>query len=99
MSNVFDYKFNIGGNLLAKMEGMIDSTGRFRAKIEDCNNWLGRLSNTFAALDMASNYVENINGAIEAASKTTAGKMASMRDSIEEAKVSFSMLRENWGYG
>lgn len=28
-------------------------------------------------------------GAIEAASETTAGKMASMRDSIEEAKVSF----------
>ncbi|MBE6314684.1 MAG: hypothetical protein E7079_07010 [Bacteroidales bacterium] len=62
MANIFDYQFNIGGNLLAKMEGMIDSTGRFRAKIEDCNNWLGRLSNTFAALDMASNYVEKING-------------------------------------
>ena len=62
MPNVFDYKFNIGGNLLAKMEGMIDSTGRFRAKIEDCNNWLGRLTNTFAAFDMASNYVEKING-------------------------------------
>ena len=62
MANIFDYQFNIGGNLLAKMEGMIDSTGRFRAKIEDCNNWLGRLTNTFAALDMASNYVEKING-------------------------------------
>ncbi len=62
MANIFDYQFNIGGNLLAKMEGMIDSTGRFRAKIEDCNNWLGRLTNTFAALDMASNYVEKISG-------------------------------------
>ena len=62
MPNVFDYKFNIGGNLLAKMEGMIDSTGRFRAKIEDCNNWVGRLTNTFAALDMASNYVEKFSG-------------------------------------
>ena len=62
MANIFDYQFNIGGNLLAKMEGMIDSTGRFRAKIEDCNNWLGRLTNTFAAFDMASNYVEKING-------------------------------------
>ena len=62
MAYIFDYQFNIGGNLLAKMEGMIDSTGRFRAKIEDCNNWLGRLTNTFAALDMASNYVEKING-------------------------------------
>ena len=58
MANIFDYQFNIGGNLLAKMEGMIDSTGRFRAKIEDCNNWLGRLTNTFAAFDMASNYIE-----------------------------------------
>lgn len=62
MAYIFDYQFNIGGNLLAKMESMIDSTGRFRAKIEDCNNWLGRLTNTFAALDMASNYVEKING-------------------------------------
>ena len=62
MANIFDYQFNIGGNLLAKMEGMIDSTGRFKAKIEDCNNWLGRLTNTFAALDMASNYVEKFSG-------------------------------------
>ena len=62
MANIFDYQFNIGGNLLAKMEGMIDSTGRFRAKIEDCNNWVGRLTNTFAALDMASNYVEKFSG-------------------------------------
>ena len=62
MANIFDYQFNIGGNLLAKMEGMIDSTGRFRAKIEDCNNWVGRLTNTFATLDMASNYVEKFTG-------------------------------------
>ena len=62
MANIFDYQFNIGGNLLAKMEGMIDSTGRFRAKIEDCNNWEGRLTNTFATLDMASNYVEKFTG-------------------------------------
>ena len=41
---------------------MIDSAGRFRAKIEDCNNWVGRLTNTFAALDMASNYVEKFSG-------------------------------------
>ena len=61
MANIFDYQFNIGGNLLAKMEGMIDSAGRFRAKIEDCNNLVGRLTNTFAALDMASNYVEKFS--------------------------------------
>lgn len=77
MPNVFDYKFNIGGNLLAKMEGMIDSTGRFRAKIEDCNNWLGRLSNTFAVWDMASNYIEKINGAISGI--TEAGSAAELQ--------------------
>ena len=77
MANIFDYQFNIGGNLLAKMEGMIDSTGRFRAKIEDCNNWLGRLSNTFAVWDMASNYIEKINGAISGI--TEAGAAAELQ--------------------
>ncbi len=62
MASIFDYQFNVGGNFTAAMEGMIDSTGRFRAKIEDCNNWIGKISNTFASLDMASNYVEKING-------------------------------------
>lgn len=62
MSNIFDYRFNIDGNFLATIDGLIDKSGQFSAKIEDCNSWLGKLSNTFAALDMASNYVEKING-------------------------------------
>lgn len=62
MASVFEYGFNLGGNFIAVMEGMIDSTGKFSAKIEDCNSWLGRLTNTFAAWDMASNYVEKISG-------------------------------------
>ena len=62
MAKIFEYGFNLGGNFIAVMEGMIDSTGKFSAKIEDCNSWLGRLTNTFAAWDMASNYVEKISG-------------------------------------
>lgn len=40
MANVFDYQFNIDGNFSAEMEGVIENPGKFRAKIEDCNNWI-----------------------------------------------------------
>ena len=40
MANVFDYQFNIDGNFSAEMEGVIENTGKFRAKIVDCNNWI-----------------------------------------------------------
>lgn len=64
MASVFDYRFNIDGNFSAVMQGMIDHTGEFSAKIKDCNSWLGKLSNTFAVWDMASNYVEKFSGAL-----------------------------------
>ena len=70
MATKIDYQFNIGGNYSAVMEGMIDETGAFSAKIKDCNNLIGKLSNTFAVWDMASNYVDKFfnafNGITEA---------------------------------
>lgn len=77
MASVFDYRFNIDGNFSAIMQGMIDHTGEFSAKINDCNSWLGKLSNTFAVWDMASNYVEKINGVFSGI--TEAGSTAELQ--------------------
>lgn len=77
MSSVFDYRFNIDGNFSAEMQGMIDHTGEFSAKIKDCNSWLGKLSNTFAVWDMASNYVEKFSGALNGI--TEAGSAAELQ--------------------
>ena len=77
MASVFDYRFNIDGNFSAEMQGMIDHTGEFSAKIKDCNSWLGKLSNTFAVWDMASNYVEKFSGALNGI--TEAGSAAELQ--------------------
>ena len=77
MASVFDYRFNIDGNFSAVMQGMIDHTGEFSAKIRDCNSWLGKLSNTFAVWDMASNYVEKFSGALNGI--TEAGSAAELQ--------------------
>ena len=77
MASIFDYQFNVGGNFTATMEGMIDNIGEFSAKIKDCNSWLGKLSNTFAVWDMASNYVEKFSGALNGI--TEAGSAAELQ--------------------
>lgn len=65
MASIFDYQFNVGGNFTAAMEGMIESTGRFRAKVEDCNNWIGKMDSTLAVVDLARNAFEQIDSAVK----------------------------------
>lgn len=77
MASIFDYQFNVGGNFTATMEGMIDNIGKFNAKIKDCNNWVGRVSNTLATFDMASNYVEKLSGVFSGL--TEAGSAAELQ--------------------
>ena len=55
----FDYQFNVGGNFTATMEGMAESTGRFNAAVEGTHSWLGKLGQTLAVWDLASNYVSS----------------------------------------
>ena len=77
MASIFDYQFNVGGNFTATMEGMIDNIGKFNAKIKDCNNWVGKVSNTLATFDMASNYVEKLSGVFSGL--TEAGSAAELQ--------------------
>lgn len=80
MANNFDYQFNIGGNFSAQMSGMVESTGRFRACIEDCNGWIGKLANTIAVWDMATNYVGKLDSAMQGLSASGIDLDAQMHD-------------------
>jgi len=62
------------------MSGMVESTGRFRASIEDCNGWLGKLANTIAVWDMATNYVGKLDSAMQGLSASGIDLDAQMHD-------------------
>lgn len=62
------------------MDGMVDSTGRFRACIEDCNGWIGKLANTIAVWDMATNYVGKLDSAMQGLSASGIDLDAQMHD-------------------
>lgn len=98
MANIFDYQFNIGGNFSATMEGMVDSTGRFRAGIEDCNNRLGKLANTFAVWDMASNYVGKVSDTLQGLSSSGISLDRQMHDLSAVAGVVGDGLKQIEGY-
>lgn len=98
MANIFDYQFDISGNYNARMEGMVENTGQFTATIKDCNGWLGRLANTFAVLDMASNYVSKIGEAISDLSASGVTLDSQMHDLSAVAGVTGDTLKEIEGY-
>ena len=98
MAEQFDYQFNIGGNFTARMEGMVEQTGRFTAGIEDCNSWIGRLANTLAVWDMASNYVSKFNTTITELTQTGIDLDSQMHDLSAIAGVTGDALGEIEGY-
>ncbi len=57
----FDYQFNVGGNFIAAINGMAESAGHFNAAVKGTHDWLGKLSQTLAVWDLASNYVDKFN--------------------------------------
>lgn len=94
MANIFNYQFNIHGNFSAEMEGMIDSTGKLTAKIKDCNNWLGKVANTFAVWDMATNYVVKLDGAFTELFASGVSLDSQMHDLSAVAGVTGETLKE-----
>ena len=98
MANIFNYQFNIHGNFSAEMEGMIDDTGKLTAKIKDCNNWLGKVANTFAVWDMATNYVVKLDGAFQDLFSSGVSLDSQMHDLSAVAGVTGDTLKEIEGY-
>lgn len=94
----FDYQFNVGGNFTATMEGMAESTGRFNAAVEDTHSWLGKLGQTLAVWDLASNYVSKFNDTLGGLSSSGISLDSQMHDLSAVAGVVGDGLKQIEGY-
>lgn len=63
MDSILEYKFNIGGNFTAAMDGMAESTGRFNAAVETSRQGLTKWEQKFAAFGLIGDYVKKISDA------------------------------------
>lgn len=94
----FDYQFNVGGNFTATMDGMAESTGRFNAAVEGTHNWLGKLGQTLAVWDLASNYVSKFNDTLGSLSSSGISLDRQMHDLSAVAGVTGDSLKQIEGY-
>lgn len=94
----FDYQFNVGGNFTATMEGMAESTGRFNAAVEGTHRWLGKLGQTLAVWDLASNYVSKFNDTLGGLSSSGISLDSQMHDLSAVAGVVGDGLKQIEGY-
>lgn len=94
----FDYQFNVGGNFTATMEGMAESTGRFNAAVEGTHSWLGKLGQTLAVWDLASNYVSKFNDTLGGLSSSGISLDSQMHDLSAVAGVVGDGLKQIEGY-
>ena len=94
----FDYQFNVGGNFTATMDGMAESTGRFNAAVEGTHSWLGKLGQTLAVWDLASNYVSKFNDTLGGLSSSGISLDSQMHDLSAVAGVVGDSLKQIEGY-
>lgn len=94
----FDYQFNVGGNFTATMEGMAESTDRFNAAVEGTHSWLGKLGQTLAVWDLASNYVSKFNDTLGSLSSSGISLDSQMHDLSAVAGVVGDGLKQIEGY-
>ena len=94
----FDYQFNVGGNFTATMEGMAESTGHFNAAVEGTHSWLGKLGQTLAVWDLASNYVSKFNDTLGGLSSSGISLDSQMHDLSAVAGVVGDGLKQIEGY-
>ena len=69
---VFNYAFNLGGDFSVKMEGMSEAMGEFNANISATQQGIGKITQTLATFNIATDFFTNISeafsGITEAAS-------------------------------
>lgn len=94
----FDYQFNVGGNFTATVDGMTESTGRFNAAVDATTGWLGKLSQTLAVWDLASNYVSKFNDTLNNLSASGIALDSQMHDLSAVAGVVGDDLKQIEGY-
>lgn len=94
----FDYQFNVGGNFTATMDGMAESTGRFNAAVAGTHSWLGKLGQTLAVWDLASNYVSKFNDTLGGLSSSGISLDSQMHDLSAVAGVVGDGLKQIEGY-
>ena len=94
----FDYQFNVGGNFTATVDGMSESAGRFNAAVEGTHSWLGKLGQTLAVWDLASNYVSKFNDTLGGLSSSGISLDSQMHDLSAVAGVVGDGLKQIEGY-
>lgn len=94
----FDYQFNVGGNFTATVDGMTESTSRFGVAVEGAHGWLGKLGQTLAVWDLASNYVSKFNDTLGGLSSSGISLDRQMHDLSAVAGVTGDSLKQIEGY-
>lgn len=64
MAGIFEYKFNVGGNFTAAMDGMVESTGRFKAAVETSQQGLSKWEQKFTAFGLIGDYIDKFSNAV-----------------------------------
>lgn len=64
MASIFEYKFNVGGNFTAAMDGKTESTGRFKAAVETSQQGLSKWEQKFAAFGLIGDYIDKFSNAV-----------------------------------
>ena len=59
---IFNYAFNLGGDFSIKMEGMSEAMGEFNANISATQKGIGKITQSLAAFNLASDVIEKISG-------------------------------------
>ena len=98
MMQNFDYRFDVNGNFTAAMDGMVESTGRFNAAVKTSTVSIGRLGQTLAIWDLASNYVSKFNDTLDGLSAPGKSLDRQMHDLSAVAGVTGESLKQIEGY-
>lgn len=98
MASIFDYQFNVGGNFTAAMDGMAESTGRFRAAVEQSSSGLAKWEQKFAVFGLASDYIDRASQAFQSLSLSGITLDSQMHDLSAVAGVVGEDLKKIEGY-
>ena len=74
---VFNYAFNLGGDFSVKMEGMSEAMGEFNANISATQQGIGKITQTLATFNIATDFFTNISEAFSGI--TEAGSAAELQ--------------------
>ena len=74
---VFNYAFNLGGDFSVKMEGMSEAMGEFNANISATQQGIGKITQTLATFNIATDFFTNISEAFSGI--TEAGSNAELQ--------------------